>query len=57
LLDGQYLAKGLEAPMNNNNEVNDVLGIDISKAKFDVALIQAILWTNLQNERKKLFIG
>ena len=26
--------------MNNNNEVNDVLGIDISKAKFDVALIQ-----------------
>ncbi len=26
--------------MNNSNEVFDVLGIDISKAKFDVALIQ-----------------
>ena len=26
--------------MNNSNEVLDVLGIDISKAKFDVALIQ-----------------
>jgi len=26
--------------MNNSNEVCDVLGIDISKAKFDVVLIQ-----------------
>ncbi len=26
--------------MNNSNEVFNVLGIDISKAKFDVALIQ-----------------